>query len=354
MSEITQAQVLDALRNVIDIDLNKDIVSLGFVQDIEIDNGTVRFRLVLTTPACPMKNQMKAESEKALKNILGVKNVEIKLDSSTCASRKPEERLPGVKHIILVGSGKGGVGKSTIAVNLAAALVETGASVGILDADIYGPSIPPMMGLHEPPRVVEGKMMPIKAHGIGVMSIGFLVRDEDALVWRGPILHKVLTQFVEDVDWGELDYLVVDLPPGTGDVQISLSQIVKASEALLVSTPQEISFRDVRRAASMFNKIDIPIIGLIENMSTFICPHCGTETEIFPCSDPSDRREISPGFSIDVIGRIPIEPEIAGSCEAGVPAVIAKPDSKVSQRFRDLAGKVAARLSVFAKEQVAL
>ena len=354
MSEVTETQVLDALRTVIDPDLNRDIVSLGFVQNIEIGKGTVRFRLVLTTPACPMKNKMKSESEAALRQLPGVENVEITLDSKTCASRKPEERLPRVKHIILVGSGKGGVGKSTIAVNLAAALSETGASVGILDADIYGPSIPPMMGLHEPPRVVEGKMMPLVSHGIKVMSIGFLVRDEDALVWRGPILHKVLMQFAEDVDWGELDYLVVDLPPGTGDVQISLAQIVKASGALLVSTPQDISFRDVRRAASMFNKIDIPIIGLVENMSGFVCPHCGTETEIFPCSDHSDRRWISPGFEIDVLDRIPIEPELAGSCESGIPAVISKPDTKTSQRFRDLAGKVASRLSMMAREQVAL
>jgi ATP-binding protein involved in chromosome partitioning len=349
MSEITETQVLDALRNVVDIDLNRDIVSLGFVQDLVIDGDTVRFKLVLTTPACPMKNQMKAESEKALKQIPGIKNVEITLGASTCSSRNPGEKLAGVKHIILVGSGKGGVGKSTIAVNLAAALAETGASVGILDADIYGPSIPAMMGVNEPPKVADGKMIPPVAHGIKVISIGFLVKDEDALVWRGPILHKVLTQFVEDVDWGELDYLVVDLPPGTGDVQISLAQIVKASGALLVSTPQEISLRDVRRAASMFGKIDIPIIGLVENMSSFICPHCGTETVIFPCSDPGDHRMIAPGLVIDVLERIPMEPELAGSCETGTPVIVSKPDGRISGRFRSLAGKVASHLSIFSK-----
>jgi ATP-binding protein involved in chromosome partitioning len=297
-----------------------------------------------------MKNKMKADSEGVLRELEGVKNVEIKLDAVTCPTREPSERLPGVKHIVLIGSGKGGVGKSTIAVNLAAALQKTGATVGLLDADIYGPSIPPMLGLHEPPRVVEGKMIPPESHGIKVMSIGFLVHDEDALVWRGPILHKVLTQFVEDVDWGELDYLIVDLPPGTGDVQISLAQIVRPSGVVLVSTPQDIAFRDVRRAAMMFHKVETPIIGLIENMSTFICPHCGKETEIFPCSDRSNMREFAPGIEMTILGWIPIEPSIAESCEAGVPSVLSNPGSKTSAMFDEIAGIIASKLAVQAQK----
>lgn len=345
---ITQTQIYDALKKVIDPDLNQDIVSLGFVQDLFVDGGKVKFKLVLTTPACPMKNKMKTDCEMVLKQIEGVEDVQIEIGAKTIASRKPEDRLPQVKHIILIGAGKGGVGKTTIAVNLAAALMKSGAATGILDADLYGPSVPPMLNLNQPPNVVRGKMVPLKSFDMKVMSIGFMVKDEDALVWRGPILHKVLTQFIEDVDWGELDYLIVDLPPGTGDVQISLAQIIKPSGVLLVSTPQDIAFRDVRRAATMFSKVEIPIIGLVENMASFICPHCGKETEIFPCSDRGEIREISDGFTIDVLSRIPIEPVISASCETGTPIVFQYPDSKVASHFSILAGETARRLSITA------
>jgi ATP-binding protein involved in chromosome partitioning len=352
VSKISENQVLEALRTVIDPDLDQDIVSLGFVQDLTIEGGKVRFRLVLTTPACPMKNKMKSESERAVLGIEGAESVEVVLDAKTCVSRKPEERLPGVRNIVLIGSGKGGVGKSTVALNLATALEVSGASVGIMDADIYGPSIPPMLGLHSPPSVESGKMIPPESHGMQVMSIGFLVRDEEALVWRGPILHKVLMQFVEDVEWKDLDYLIVDLPPGTGDVQLSIAQIVKPSGVLLVTTPQDIAFRDVRRAATMFQKISVPVIGLVENMSTFICPHCGTETEIFPCSNRSDVRNISPGFDVEVLARIPIEPVIAQSCETGTPLVLLSPGSKTTLQFQELAGRVARKLAIMSKGPV--
>ena len=252
------------------------------------------------------------------------------------------------QQLILVG-GKGGVGKSTVAVNVASALKETGAKVGIMDADIYGPSIPPMLGIETQPVIQDGKMVPPEAFGMPVMSIGFLVKSDDALIWRGPILHQVLGQFVRDVVWKELDYLIVDLPPGTGDVQISLAQLVHASGVLLVTTPQDIAFRDVRRAAVMFGKVDIPIIGLVENMGAFKCPHCGTETVIFPRSDDSSTREITHGIFVDTLGRIPIEPEIAQSSEKGVPIVVSHPESETAKTFRELAGRIAQQLSILAE-----
>jgi ATP-binding protein involved in chromosome partitioning len=349
MSKVSKERVLEALKKVIDPDLNKDIVSLGFVQDLEIDGGTVKFRLVLTTPACPMKDKMKSEAEQYLKEIDGVENVEIELDAQTKTSREPEEALPDVKHVLLVASGKGGVGKSMVAVNVAAALKQTGATVGIMDADIYGPSIPAMLNIHEQPKAASGKMVPPVAYDMPVMSIGFLARDEDALIWRGPILHQVLRQFVNDVTWGCLDYLVVDLPPGTGDVQISLVQLVRASAALLVSTPQDIAFRDVRRAAVMFSKVNVPVIGLVENMSYFVCPHCNEQTKVFPVSDESGLRKIAEGFFVETLAEVPIEPAIAESSEKGTPIVISEPDSKTAAIFKELAGKVAQKLSVLAE-----
>jgi ATP-binding protein involved in chromosome partitioning len=356
MSEVTESQVLESLRKVIDPDLGRDIVSLGFVQDLKIEGGKVSFRLVLTTPACPMKDKMKSESEKALLALEGVEDVEVKLDARTTSSRSPEDMLPGVKHVVLIGSGKGGVGKSTVAVNIAAALKKTGASVGIMDADIYGPSIPPMLGLGEPPMVEGGKMVPPLAYGMPVMSIGFMVRDDDALVWRGPILHKVLGQFASDVKWGELDYMIIDLPPGTGDVQISIAQLLKASGALLVTTPQDIAFRDVRRAGVMFHKVSIPLLGLVENMAFFVCPSCGVQTDIFPHGKEDDITEILPGLLIERLARFPIEPAIAASSESGVPIVISHPESKTAERYCDLASRLAQKLAVLAHmsaEQVA-
>ncbi len=347
MSEVTEEQVLDALRKVMDPDLQKDIVSLGFVQDLKIEGGSVSFRLVLTTPACPMKEKMKSEAERNLMEIDGVEKVEIKLDAKTAGTRESEEGFPDVKHVLLVASGKGGVGKSTVAVNLAAALSETGAKVGVMDADIYGPSIPFMMGVSEPPRVENQKMVPPVAHGMPIMSIGFLVKEEDALIWRGPMLHKVLTQFVNDVTWGALDYLVIDLPPGTGDVQISLSQLVGASAALLVTTPQDISFRDVRRAGVMFSKVSVPVIGIVENMAYFVCPHCGKSTDVFPRGKgKGEVRALTSELYVETLATIPLEPAIAESSEQGVPIVIGHPDSRTADVFKELAGEVARRLAI--------
>jgi len=348
MVNVTEKQVLDALSNVIDPDLNKDIVSLGFIENLVIDGSTVKFNLVLTTPACPMKDKMKSEAEENVRKIEGIDIVDITLSARTQPSREPEEAFPDIKHVLLVASGKGGVGKSTIAVNLAVALKETGAAVGILDADIYGPSVPAMLGVHGQPKVDNKKMVPPVAYGMPVMSIGFLADDDQALIWRGPILHQVLTQFVQDVNWGCLDYLIIDLPPGTGDVQISLAQLARASAALLVSTPQDMAFRDVKRAAVMFKKVDIPIIGLVENMSVFTCPHCGKETEVFPSSFKDGTRHITEDLYVETLVGVPLEPEIALTGETGKPIVIGQPDSATAKSFIELAGKVAQKLSILA------
>ncbi len=348
MANIKEEQVLDALRNVMDPDLGKDIVTLGFIEDLKIDGGNVKFRLVLTTPACPMKNKMKSEAEDNVKKIDGVKDVEITLDARTPSSREPEEAFPDIKHVLLVASGKGGVGKSTVAVNLAVALKETGSKVGILDADIYGPSVPAMLGVRAQPKVENKKMVPPVVFGMPVMSIGFLADDDQALIWRGPILHQVLTQFVQDVTWGCLDYLIIDLPPGTGDVQISLAQLVRASAALLVSTPQDMAFRDVKRAAVMFQSVDVPVIGLVENMAAFKCPHCGEETVVFPSTNKDGIRHITDDIWVETLVGVPLEPAIAESSEQGVPMVLAHPDSSTAKSFTELAGKVAQKLSILA------
>ena len=262
----------------------------------------------------------------------------------SCPVFDKDKQYPDIGQVLLVASGKGGVGKSTVAVNLAVAMKAAGTKVGLMDADIYGPSIPAMLNLSGPPMSDGEKILPLMAHGMPVISIGFMTRDEDALIWRGPILHQVLTQFVNDVKWGPLDYLVIDLPPGTGDVQISLAQLVKASAALLVSTPQDIAFRDVRRAGTMFKQVNVPIIGLVENMSYFVCPACGKKTEVFPVATDAGRREITPGVNIDVLARIPLEPSIAKSSEDGTPIFLSAPESDTAKQFGALARTVMSNL----------
>jgi ATP-binding protein involved in chromosome partitioning len=355
MSNVTENEILDALRNVIDPDLNKDIVSLGFIHNLNIDNGNVKFDLVLTTPACPVKDVMKKQCEDNILALEGIKKVEIKLDAQTTTSRVQIEALPNVKHILLVGSGKGGVGKSTVAVNLAMALHEKGASVGLMDADIYGPSVPTMVGVHEPPRASEeNRLLPPLKFGMPIISIGLMVKASDALVWRGPILHKILTQFVQDVDWGELDYLIIDLPPGTGDVQLSLTQVIKPSAILLVTTPQDIAFADVRRAAMMFHKVNIPVIGVVENMGYFVCPHCDEKTEIFPRTGDTSTRIIDEGFEIETLLGLPLEPQVALTSEQGTPIVGSFPESETAKKFIELAGIVAQKLAVISHRTPAM
>lgn len=351
----TQEEVMQALRRVMDPELHRDIVSLNMVRSVEIEGGRVRVHVVLTTPACPLKSAIRAAVESVVQALPGVSSVEVEMGANVVSSRgkTKEERLPGVRNIVAVGSGKGGVGKSTVAVNLAVALAQSGARVGLLDADIYGPSIPILLGAtEESPRMIEeGErtlMLPLERHGLKVFSIGFLLKDTEAVVWRGPLLHKAVQQFLDDVAWGELDYLVVDLPPGTGDVQISLSQLVPVSSAVVVTTPQDVAFADVLRAIRMFRVTKVPILGVIENMASFVCPNCGTEHAIFGKGHIAERcRE----HDVAYLGAIPMDQRVAPAGDQGRPIVIEAPDSPPALALVDLATRVAARQSVLVHSQ---
>jgi ATP-binding protein involved in chromosome partitioning len=345
MSQPTERQVMEALSRVEDPELHRDLVSLNMVQDVRIEGGRVSLRVDLTTPACPLKDRIRADVEAALRAIPGVTDVELSFGARMRrAHAQAEGLLPHVKHVILVGAGKGGVGKSTTALNLAVALRQEGASVGLLDADFYGPSVPLMTGLNGRPTSKDGRTLePLEAHGLKVMSIGFLVEPDQAMVWRGPMLHSALTQLLRDVNWGELDYLVLDLPPGTGDVPLSLSQLVKASGVVLVSTPQDVALADVVKAKTMFDRVSIPILGLVENMSSFACPHCAQTTAIFA---EGGGRRAAEAMGIPFLGEIPLDLAIRVGGDKGVPVTIEHPDSPQSRAFREMARNVAGRVSV--------
>lgn len=351
---ITIEDVRAALGAVKDPELGRDLVSLGMIQNIAVEGGAVRFRVELTTPACPMKSVIKADCERAVRALPGVTQVEIELGARVQklarhdASPEEEALLPEVAQVVLVGSGKGGVGKSTVALNLALALAHEGARVGLLDADVYGPSIPTLMGLSEERALVDEaneRLIPSERYGLKVMSAGFLMEPGTPVIWRGPMLAGIILQFLRDVEWGALDYLIVDLPPGTGDVQLTLAQKVKASGALLVTTPQEVALADVRRAKVMFDKVGVPVLGFVENMSVFVCPGCGQTHAIFP---QGGGQRAADEFGLPLLARLPLLAEIAGAGDAGVPPLAKDPESPASKLFIELGQKVAAALSVAA------
>lgn len=343
---VSEKDVLAALGKVMDPELNVDLVRAGMVKEVRVEGGLVRVRIELTTPACPLKGKIQADAEAALKAVPGVEKLDLQWGAqvrSAPPGMSQEALLPGVKNVVLVGAGKGGVGKSTVAVNLAAALVRCGAKVGLLDADFYGPSIPLMTGIRAKPTSRDGKTLdPLEAHGMRVMSIGFLVEPDQALVWRGPMLHGALLQLVRDVNWGELDYLILDLPPGTGDVALTLSQQVRAAGAVLVTTPQDVALADVVRAKTMFDKVHIPLLGIVENMSTFACPHCQKTTAIF---DHGGGRKAAEAMDIPFLGELPLEPRVRQGGDAGTPVVLASPESPEAQAFMQMAQAVAGRIS---------
>src|ERR1041384_3875442 len=284
MKQLSESTVLDALRRVKDPDLHRDIVELNFIKNLSIKGNDVSFTIELTTPACPVRDELKASAERSIREeIAGVGKISVEMTSNvrTSAGQQRANLLPGVRNTIAVASGKGGVGKSTVAVNLAVSLALDGASVGLIDADIYGPSIPLMMGISTKPVVVDQKLVPLEAHGIKVMSIGFLVEPLQAVIWRGPMVSGALKQFMSDVSWGELDYLVFDLPPGTGDIHLTLVQTIPLSGAVVVTTPQDIALADARKAFKMFEKVHVPVLGIVENMSYYICGSCGHREDIF-------------------------------------------------------------------------
>ena len=348
---ISEQSILDALRVIEDPDFHKDIVSLGFVKDVKASDEAISVRIVLTTPACPVKERFKAQAEEVLSAAFpSVKKIEVIMDAQvTAASRAPliENLLPQVKITIAVASGKGGVGKSTVAANLATALALTGARVGLLDADIYGPSMGIMLGVKHKPAIDEALKMivPIEVHGVLVMSLGFLLDPDEPVIWRGPMVMKALEQLLKDVAWPELDYMVVDLPPGTGDAQLTLTQKVPLSGAVIVTTPNEVALIDARKGLAMFQKVKVPVLGIVENMSYFVCPHCQGESDIFSRGGGERAAE---QFSVPFLGGIPLDPSVRIAGDDGMPVVLAAPDSTVAQAFRELAGKVAQQASLAA------
>jgi ATP-binding protein involved in chromosome partitioning len=341
---ITKAQILEALRTVNDPELGKDLVTLNMIKDLKIDGARVSFTLALTSGACPMKKEIEDAARKAVKAVAGVEEVNLQTSSELPKGQLPErDPIAGVKHTIAVASGKGGVGKSTVAVNLALALAKKGAKVGILDIDIYGPSIPMMMGIKGPlPATPEKKLIPLYSHGIKLISIGFMLDEETPVIWRGPLVMQLVLQFLRDVEWVELDYLVIDLPPGTGDAQLTLVQNIPLSGTVVVTTPQDVALIDARRAIRMFGEVKAPILGIVENMSHFVCPKCNEKTEIF---STGGGQKTSERYNVPLLGDIPLDPVIRQSGDEGKPVVEASPDSPQSRSFVKIAEQVAGMLA---------
>jgi ATP-binding protein involved in chromosome partitioning len=336
---INSESILAALRGVQEPELQRDLVALNMIRNIEIHDGIVSFEIILTTPACPLKDSIEKAAREAVLAIPGVKTVKIKLDSSVPNDGRTREllNLP-IHNAVAVASGKGGVGKSTISVNLAISLAQTGARVGLMDADIYGPNIPTMMGVHDIPGLIEKKIMPPKAYGVKLMSMGFLVRPGQPLIWRGPMLNSAIRQFLADVEWGELDYLIIDLPPGTGDASLSLAQMLPLSGVIIVTLPQSVSLEDASRGLSMFKTLEVPILGVIENM----------RGDFFGAGGGEDLARIA---KVPFLGAIPMEQSVRIGSDSGEPVVTAYPDSGVAKAFESIACQVAARISVEAVNQ---
>jgi ATP-binding protein involved in chromosome partitioning len=352
-SNLDPESVLEALRSVMDPDLHKDVVSLGMIRDVKISGKHVSFTFELTTPSCPMKGQLEREARTAVESIAGEGNVQINMTARvpSASGRGSGNVLPTVKNTIAVASGKGGVGKSTVAANLAVQLAKDGARVGLLDADIYGPSIPLMFGLQNAKpaakQVTDDKvlMVPLEAEGLKIMSIGFLVDPDQAVVWRGPMASGALKQFMTDVDWGELDYLIFDMPPGTGDIQLTLVQSISLTGAIIVTTPQDVALADARKAIRMFEKVHVPVIGLVENMSYFECKHCGTREEIF---SHGGGHAAAATFSIPFLGELPLQTSVRAGGDSGHPIVASDPGSPAGKAFESIGCEVARQVSILA------
>jgi len=350
---VSTSQVLDALRPIIDPDFQKSIVDLGFIKDLRIDGDKVSFAIELTTPACPVKDEFKRAAHDRVLALDGVDNVAVTMTANTRqASRQggagnEQVNLPGVKNIIAIASGKGGVGKSTMAVNLALTLRDQGAEVGILDADVYGPSLALLTGVRgRPDTTPDRKIMPLIGQGMKLMSMAFFMTDDTPVIWRGPMVHGLIKQFLTDVNWGELDYLIVDMPPGTGDAALTLTQMAPLSGAVIVTTANDLSLIDARKGLQMFEKVGVPILGIVENMS------------YFTPSDQPDRKyhifgqgggeRVAKELGVDFLGEVPIDPRIAEDGDLGKPIVASQPDSPSSVAFKRIAGDVVRKLSMLA------
>jgi ATP-binding protein involved in chromosome partitioning len=349
---VTVDQVLSSLKKVVDPELHKDIVSMGMIKDLSINDGKVAFTLELTTPACPFNSDIERDVRAAIAG-LGVKDLNMRVTARVMEGRAlgMDELLPGVKNIVAVASGKGGVGKTTVSVNLALALAKTGAKVGLLDSDIYGPSVPLMLGLKASPEVVNNKIQPPEIGGIKVISMGFFYeQSQQAGIYRGPIVSGIVKQFLTDVNWGELDYLIIDLPPGTGDAPLTIAQTIPITGILIVTTPQDVAMNVAIKAIGMFNKLNVPIIGVVENMSYLQCPHCSDQIYLF---GQGGGKRISDEFQIPFIGEIPLHPRIREGSDIGKPAVVSEPESMQAHAFSKAAKMVAGRISIIAAEMKA-
>ncbi len=352
MAQVAEADVLQALSAVMDPDLHRDIVSLGFVKDVRICGGHIAFKVELTTPACPVKDLLRDQAHAQVAALEGVEKVEIEMTAQVRAPEREGPLAPGIAHVIAVASGKGGVGKSTVACNLAVALAQSGARVGLLDADIYGPSIPMMMGTSgEQPAFENQKIVPVERHGVHLMSIGFFLEADKAVVWRGPMIGKALQQFLGDVEWGTLDYLVVDLPPGTGDAPMSLAQLMQLTGVVVVMTPQDVAREIANKSILMFRQLEqstgkpIPILGVVENMSGYILPS-GEEVSIF---GKGGGKRAAEELGVPFLGSVPIDPAICEAGDIGIPAILTAGESVYSRAFSHIAGQVAARISTLTR-----
>lgn len=354
----TKEQVLEALRQIIDPDLHRDVVSLGMIKDLTVENGEqgadVAFTFELTTPACPVRNQFEAAARAGVEALPGIRNVTVNMSANVREAQgsgsSHQLQLPGVRNTIAVASGKGGVGKSTVAANVAVALADSGATVGLLDADVYGPSVPQIMGVYDGIRAEDGKMVPNEAYGVKLISLGFIAGDKPVM-WRGPMIGHALKQLLEDVKWGDLDYLVIDLPPGTGDAQISLAQLIPMSGVIIVSTPQDLALGIANKALQMFRQLHVPILGIVENMSTFTCPNCGHDTDIFGSGGAEAAAQ---SMKIPFLGKVPLNLSVRESGDSGIPMPVSAPDSPASMALGGIARKTAAQLSIRSQRAIPL
>ena len=345
---VTEAQVMSALSQCKDPELGKDVVSLRMIKELKIERDQVDFTLELTTPACPVSDQFKELVHDAVAALPGVSTVNVTMTaqvrrSGVTAGGPTGDLVPGVRNIIAVGAGKGGVGKSTVAVNLAIALQKTGARVGLMDADIYGPNVPGMMGLAEAEGPGSGSIPFAENYGVRVMSMGFFIPEGQAVVWRGPMIHGAIQQMLRDVDWGELDYLIVDLPPGTGDASLSLAQLVPLTGAVIVLTPSEVALQDGAKAITMFKKLNVPVLGIIENMSYFNCPHCNEPVDIF---GRGGSKKLCQKYELEFLGDLPLDPAVRIGGDDGLPITISAPDSASARKFTEVAKTLAGKVSV--------
>ena len=350
MAEVTREQVEGALKAYVDPYMEKDLVAGRALKDVQIDGGKVTLKVELGFPNAGYRDALTAAVTEQVKGVEGVSDVVVEVTTKVVshAVQKGLKPIKGIKNIIAVASGKGGVGKSTTAVNLALALAAEGAKVGMLDADIYGPSQPRMLGVHAKPDSPDGQSLnPIMAHGLESMSIGFLIDEETPMIWRGPMVTQALEQLLNDTNWSDLDYLVVDLPPGTGDTQLTLAQKVPVSGAVIVTTPQDIALLDARKGLKMFQKVEVPVLGIIENMSIHICSNCGHEEHIF---GEGGGKRMADQYGITLLGELPLDIRIRAEADGGKPTVVAEPDSRIAEIYRDIARKVAAKLSMQAKD----